>query len=353
MVRVGAQELAVLDVRVHRLALDRPRADERDLHGQVVEVLGARAQQALHLRAALDLERPDGVGALDVVVHGGVVELHAREVDRLAVYARDLAHALLDRGEHPQAEQVDLHEARVGARVLVPLAELPPDHRRGLHRDELDERARRDDHPARVLRDVARQAGDLRAALGERAPAGREQLALGVGKRREILRHLLRVPALRDLREPLELRVREAERLADVADRAARPVRRERGDERGVLAPVALGDADDQLLADVAREVEVDVGHAAHLVVQEATERKAGLDGVDVREAGQVADDRADRAAAPAAGREHVARRVVAAHLPRAVGGELQHLVVEQEEAGELEPLDQRELLVEATSRGK
>ena len=60
-------------------------------------------------------------------------------------------------------------------------------------------------------------------------------------------------------REPFELREREAERLPHVADRAARAVRREARDERGVLAPVALGDADDELLADVAREVEVDV----------------------------------------------------------------------------------------------
>ena len=70
-----------------------------------------------------------------------------------------------------------------------------------------------------------------------------------------------RVPAVGDAGEPLELGEREAERLADVADRAAAPVGREGGDERGVLAAVALGDGDDQLLADVAREVEVDVGH--------------------------------------------------------------------------------------------
>ncbi len=54
--RVVAQPLAALDVRMDGLALDRPRPDERDLDGQVVEVLGTRAQQALHLRPALDLE---------------------------------------------------------------------------------------------------------------------------------------------------------------------------------------------------------------------------------------------------------------------------------------------------------
>ena len=57
-----------------------------------------------------------------------------------AVHARDLLDAVLDRREHPEPEQVDLQEARVGARVLVPLHHLPAGHRARLHGDELDER---------------------------------------------------------------------------------------------------------------------------------------------------------------------------------------------------------------------
>jgi hypothetical protein len=69
-----------------------------------------------------------------------------------------------------------------------------------------------------------------------------------------------------------------------------------------VLGSVALDDADDELLADVAREVEVDVRHRRELAVEEAAEREVVRDRVDVREAGQVADERADRGAAPAPG---------------------------------------------------
>ena len=163
-----------------------------------------------------------------------------------------------------------------------------------------------------MLGDVPRQAGDLVRELAERSPARRS--AWFAGEPFDLLGDAARVP-LGDAREPLELGERQAERLADVADRAARAVGREGGDERGVLAAVALGDADDQLLADVAREVEVDVRDRGELAVQEAAERQVGLDRVDVREAGQVADDRADRAAAAAAGRERVARRAGAAHL--------------------------------------
>src|SRR5262245_63632992 len=91
--------------------------------------------------------------------------------------------------------------------------------------------------------------------------------------------------------------MRQPERLADVTDRAARAVRREARDERRVLGPVPFCDADDELLADVAGEVEVDVGHRLELLVDEAPERQAVLDRVDGREPGEVADERADGAA--------------------------------------------------------
>ena len=128
--RVLSQPAAMLDVGVHGLALDRSGPDERDLDREVVDRLGLRAEQALHLRAALDLEHADGVGRLDLGEDGGIVERDAREVDRRAVEPGDLLDALLDAGEHPEPEQVDLEEPCVGARVLVPLAELAARHRR-------------------------------------------------------------------------------------------------------------------------------------------------------------------------------------------------------------------------------
>src|SRR5437588_11685586 len=95
------------------LALDRPGPDERDLYGQVGEVLRPRLEQALHLRAALDLEDADRVRLLDLLVDGGVVERDPREIDRLAAQPGDLLDAVRDRREHPEAEQVDLQEAGV------------------------------------------------------------------------------------------------------------------------------------------------------------------------------------------------------------------------------------------------
>ena len=88
-------------------------------------------------------------------------------------------------------------------------------------------------------------------------------------------------------------------------------------------------------------------GHRLQLAVEEAAERELARDRVDVRKPRQVADDRADRAAAAAPGRQEAPRRAGAAHLPRALPGQLEHLPVEQEEPREPELVDQRELLVE------
>ena len=155
-------------------------------------------------------------------------------------------------------------------------------------------------------------------------------------------------PALRPARDALDLARRQPERLAQLADRPARAERREGGDERRALAAVALVHARDQDLADVAREVEVDVRQRADLLVEEAPEQQPVLDRVDVRKAGEVADDRRHGRAAAAAGRQQRARRVGPADLDGDLAGELEHVAVQQEEARQPEAGDQAQLLVEA-----
>ena len=58
---------------------------------------GAGLQDALHLRAALDLEHAHRVRVLDLVVDGLIRESHPRQVDDLVLGARDHVDALLDR----------------------------------------------------------------------------------------------------------------------------------------------------------------------------------------------------------------------------------------------------------------
>ena len=330
-----------------RAALDRPRPHQSHLHGQVVEVPRKRARQHLHLRTALDLEDAGRLRPLDRTPDLVVVERHVEEVDPLTARARDLIDAALHRREHPQPEQVDLQEAGVGTGVLVPLGDLPPLHRRRLHRAELDQRSGGDHHAAGMLGDVAGQTRDLGQQLGERLPARRAG-----PQPAERLRHPLpgiaaRLVDVHGPREPLHLAERQPQRLAEVSDRAARPIGGEGSDQRRALLSIALVHPRDQLLPNVAGEVEVDVGNLGELLVQEAPQEELVLHRVDVGEAGQVADQRADTRSAAPSGRQQPPGRFRTAHLHRNLAGQLQHVLVEEEEAGEPQLPDQRQLLVQ------
>ena len=198
-----------------------------------------------------------------------------------------------------------------------------------------------------MLGDVPWQACDLGREELERAPSLRDQLALGVGKAGHLLGDARRIPPVGEPRQSLELRLRQPERLADIADRAARAIGGEAGDQGGVLVAVPLRDGDDQLLPDVPRKIEIDVRDRGQLVIEKAPEREVVRDRIDMREAREVADDRADGASTATPGRQEAPGRVAPAHLQGALPRDLEHLPVEQEEAGELELVDQRQLALE------
>ena len=94
---------------------------------------------------------------LGLLGDGGEVDLDAfvlaHEVDR------EVQHR-----EHPEAEQVELHQARGRAVVLVPLEHRAVLHARPLDRAALHERPVGHHHPARVDAEVAREVEHL---LGE------------------------------------------------------------------------------------------------------------------------------------------------------------------------------------------
>ena len=167
----------------------------------------------------------------------------------------------------------------------------------------------------------------------------------------DVGRHAADRERLRPAGDPLELGGGQPEHLAELADRAARLEGREGGHERRVLAPVAVVHARDQHLADVAREVEVDVRQRGELLVEEAPEEELVGDRVDVREAGEVADDRGHRGAAAAARREQRAGGVRPADLDGDLARELEHVAVQEEEAGQAERVDHAQLLLEAWLR--
>ena len=153
--RVGDLLLTVAppQVRVHRAALDRPGPDERDLHHQVVEVLGPQAGQRGHLRPALHLEHADRVGRAEQRVDLGLLgdggEIHLDLLVLADQVDREVQHR-----EHPEPEQVELHEARRRAVVLVPLQHRAALHPGPLDRAALHQRPVGHHHPAGVDAEV-------------------------------------------------------------------------------------------------------------------------------------------------------------------------------------------------------
>ena len=300
VVRVLAQPLAALDVGVDGAALDRPGADDRHLDREVLEVLGPRAPQRLHLRAALDLEDARRVGRPGCTRRspgrrrGSARGRSARRASRaISSTQRSTAESIPSPSRsifrNPASEQESLSHWTIWR----------PSIAAGHDRAAVDQRAGRDDHPARVLGEVARQPVGLGRQPRQPGPAAARPRSAPARRARP--ERALDVPPPSRASQPSLPRATRSispggrpERLAELADRAARAVGRERGDQRRAIVPVALVDARDQHLADVAREVEVDVRQRGQLLVEEAPDQQLVGDRVDVREAGQVADDRGD-----------------------------------------------------------
>src|SRR5579884_1564981 len=257
--RICPHALAALDVWIDRASLNRARAHDRDLDRQVLEARWASAPQRLHLRPALDLEDAGRVGVLYAFIGGWVVVRDLGQVDVLAPRTRYELNRPLDRRQHPQAEQVDLQKAGVCAGVLVPLNDLAPFHRGRDDRAAVDEWPRRDDHPARVLRQMARKTVGLGSEPRQPCPPPRATAARAAERALDVPGHLARVPSLATASDALDLSWRQPERLAELPDRAAGAVGGEGRHQCGAVVPEPLVHTRDQLLANVSWEVEVDI----------------------------------------------------------------------------------------------
>src|SRR5437763_4239670 len=197
-----------------------------------------------------------------------------------------------------------------------------------------------------MLPEVARQTGDLLAELQIEADAavadGESRLARAVPEGIVVGGEL----ELREqLREAVQLRLRQSEDLADLARGGARPVRDHVGGHRRTRRAVALVDVLDHLLALVAaREIEIDVrprlvpGRVGALFGEEALEQQVHLHRIDGGDPERVADRAVGRRAAPL--HEHVL-----------ASAEQDDVVDDEEVPGEAEPGDERQLPLELRAR--
>ena len=160
---------------MHHVALDRSRPDDRDFDHHIVKTFRFHPRQRRHLRAALDLENADRVGLLHHLEGGGVIFRNVGEIERAPALAAQLKRILHHR-HHPEAEQVDFHDAEIFAIVLVPLRDDAARHRCVFQRHKRAQFVLANDHPAGMLAEMARQTVD-RLIQTERMPASADVLS--------------------------------------------------------------------------------------------------------------------------------------------------------------------------------
>ncbi len=278
---------------MHHVALDRARTHDGDLDHQVVKHPRLQARQHVHLGAAFDLEHAERFTPAQHVVDRRHVLGDARQFPSLALVVGDQIKTFADAGQHPQRQHIDLHHVQRVDVVLVPF-----------------------DEGAIVHRGIADRHVGVEPVLGQhiaadmlrQMPGKFDQLAGEFD--RELDHRVLRIePGLPDLvfvealapASPHRIGQRgghvlgQPQRLADVADRAARPVVDHGGDDGGAVPAVAPVDILHHLLAPRMLEIDVDVGRLQPFLGNEALEQKIDLGRIDRGHIEHIADGRVGR----------------------------------------------------------
>ncbi len=269
--------LAELARAIGRDIRHRARAIERDQRDEVLEPVGPHVDQRLAHAAAFHLEHADRFAAPEHRVGLRIVERDLAKVDRFAAPGDEVDRAL-EHGQRLQAQEVELHQAR----LLDPFhVELGRRHRRfriAIKRRELDQRPIADDDAGGMGRGVGVEALE---PLGDREHLGDLLVRLRRLLQPRFVRHRLlegdRMGRVlrHELGELVDLAERHFEHPADVAQDAARQERAEGDDLRDAVGAVALAHISDHFVAPVLAEVDVEIGHRDAFGVEEPLEQEA------------------------------------------------------------------------------
>ena len=148
--------LAALQKRIHHLADDGSRPDDRHLHHNVIKTFRPQARQARHLRPAFHLKQPDRVRLLQRRIDRGIILRKMRQIDFLAIVVANQFDRIFEHSHHSQAEQIDFDDAHVGAIFFVPLHDDAAGHGCGFEGDDGIELSLADDHAAGMLAEMPR-----------------------------------------------------------------------------------------------------------------------------------------------------------------------------------------------------
>ena len=227
---------------MHHAALDRAGPHDRHFHHQVIEFAGTQPRQHVHLGAAFHLEHADGIGPAQHVVHHRIFLRHGGKAQLLFVAGPGIGmnqvESLADAGQHPQRQDIDLHDRQSVEIVLVPFDEIAVVHGGGA-----------DGHcPVQLVAGQDKAADMLGQVAGKaHQPVGKRHRALhrGIGRVAFALPYLVLFQFVA-MMAPYRVRqlagdvFGQAEHLADFADGAARTIVNDRGGQGGAAMAIAL-----------------------------------------------------------------------------------------------------------------
>src|SRR5207248_4854922 len=110
-------------------------ADDCHFNHYIVKTFRLHPRQGRHLRTALDLKNADRVGLLHDLKRGSVILWNMSKIERAPALTAQFKRILHHR-HHPEPEQIDLHDTKVFAIVLVPLRNDPSRHGRIFQRQK-------------------------------------------------------------------------------------------------------------------------------------------------------------------------------------------------------------------------
>ena len=289
------QALTSAQVGMNHVALDGAGANDGNFDHQVVEPGRLQTRQHGHLRPGLHLEDPGTVRLLQHCVGLGVFRRHVVDLQRWLVSRRgmlpvtvDEIEALADGGKHAQTQHIDLHQAKGLQIVFVPLDDRAVGHCGIFDRHEFGERAGGNDEAADVLGEMAGKAEQLLHQREELSDHGAAGINTGAGETLDQIP--LVVPPGQGFGEMFNERQLQTQCLADITDRAARPIGDDRGGKRGAVSAVPFVEVLDDFFTPFVFEVDIDIRWLETLFGDEAFEQHVHAGRIDFGDEQAVAD---------------------------------------------------------------
>ena len=141
---------------MHHIALDRAGPHNRHFNHKIINIARFQPRQHVDLGTAFDLKHADRITITQHVIDRRIVTRHGQI--RLSVIKADQIKGLADTGQHPECQNINLHDAQRVDIVLVPLDKIPILHRGGTNRHDRVQPILREHKTAHMLRQVARKA---------------------------------------------------------------------------------------------------------------------------------------------------------------------------------------------------